>query len=757
MLTVLRSVERVGRLPEPVLEDLASEMRSVALADGEVLVRQDDFGSSLCIVVSGALAVSWRDRTGALRELPDVLPGGVAGGGSILSDTAALATVQARGATTLLQLPREGFARLSQRNPGGTGALVEALRPYVHHDAMRVALRQSETLSDLDPDLLASLESELEPVTLTSGDVLIRAGEVSDTVYLVISGRLRVVSGLFTENERVHAELGSGETIGEMALITKDPRSADVYAIRDTQLARLSRGAIERLLARHPSAALIMLARGPVTRVRNMNNGRSRVSPAAAFVLVPASPGVNLDAFADGFLRGLLRLGPATRVTSQIVDAQLGRPGAAQTVGLNDSSQLIEWLAKQELDHRFIVYQADASRTAWTERAIRQADHVVLVADSTADPAPGETERDVLGHGLARRIGRTLVLLYNTGQSPSGTVRWFKGRTLDRHLHVRVAETGDFERAARLLTGHGIGLALGGGFARGLAHVGVLRACRELGVPIDVLGGSSMGAMIGAQHLLGWDADRIVRDISKGLAKSFDDMTIPFLAFKRGGKSSRMMRTFFGDTCIEDLWLPFFCTSSNLNRADLKVHTTGPLFTAVLATTRAPGVFPPVVIDGELHVDGGLINNVPVDVMMTIANQGPVIGVDVSPPHELGRVTDYGDDVSGWQAIWSRFNPTREKRSYRPSILLVLMRLIEFGGISYRVRVSGSADLCISPDVLRFKRNDFQRATELVETGYQAARDSLTTWLTALSERPDPGRFRGLPIKPAARAPGFGS
>ena len=81
-----------------------------------------------------------------------------------------------------------------------------------------------------------------------------------------------------------------------------------------------------------------------------------------------------------------------------------------------------------------------------------------------------------------------------------------------------------------------IAVALGGGSARGLAHIGVLRALRELDIPIDALGGASMGAMIGAQWDLGWEASRIVHETCTGLADSFDDMTIPFLSFKRGGK-----------------------------------------------------------------------------------------------------------------------------------------------------------------------------------------------------------------------------
>ena len=155
----------------------------------------------------------------------------------------------------------------------------------------------------------------------------------------------------------------------------------------------------------------------------------------------------------------------------------------------------------------------------------------------------------------------------------------------------------------------------------------------------------------------------IARRTPKGFAASFDDGTLPFLSTKRGGKHSRVIREYFGETRIEDLWLPYFCVSTNLNRSELKVHSAGPLAQAVTASSRAPGVFPPLVIDGELHVDGGVINTVPVDVMRGFSGVGIVIGVDVSPSKNLDEVADYGDEVSGWQVVWSRFNPNPKKRS----------------------------------------------------------------------------------------------
>jgi NTE family protein/lysophospholipid hydrolase len=268
-----------------------------------------------------------------------------------------------------------------------------------------------------------------------------------------------------------------------------------------------------------------------------------------------------------------------------------------------------------------------------------------------------------------------------------------------------------------------------------MANVGVLRAMHDLGVPIDAIGGSSMGALVAALYLVGWDLERIVAEISSGLARSFDDMTLPFLALKRGGKTSRLIHRCVGEVAIEDLRLPYFCTSANLNRIQLKVHDSGPLARAVVATTRAPGVFPPVVLEGELHVDGGLMNNVPVDVMKTFCNHGTVVGVDVSPPHELSPVVDYGQDVPGWRAMWNRFNPAARTRSYRPNILRVVMRLIEFGGISHRLQTTKHADVFIAPDLLRFKRNDFHAASEMVEVGYNAALEAFGPWLESRSFR----------------------
>lgn len=725
---VLRGLAPFAHVPDHGLALLAADAATHAFADGEIVVRQHEVVSHLAVVLSGTLVAAATDRLGVDRHMAEIGPGQLAGEAQPGARWTAPATLRARGAATIAVIPTDALERFAGSDPAAALRLHEELRPHLERQRLIAAMHQSPAFDGVDPGLLGEIGAALEPVSLYGGEVLFRQGDNGQAVYLLVSGRVAVIVTASDDQSRIVAELGAGEVIGEMAYLGGAPRSATVVAVRDTQLARLDREPLDRLVERHPHAMLRLLSGRIVARVHDMSRGRRVDAPVITIAVVPGSRDVALGEVAARLVAALQQSGAALHVTSASVDAALGRPGAAQ-VPDRDGGRLVQWLARLESDYRYVVYEADRDASPWTERCLRQADRILLMADATADPAPGEIETHLLARERADRPRQTLVLLHRPETSaPAGTARWLSARSSDRHLHVRLDRDEDVARMARFATGRTVGLVLGGGFARGLAHLGVIRALKEIGIPVDAVGGASMGAMVGAQWVSGWEPDRIIADTSRGLADSFDDMTLPFLAFKRGGKYSRLVRGFFGESCIEDLWLPYFCVSANLNRAELAVHTRGRVADAVLASTRAPGIFPPMVMGGELHVDGGLINNVPVDVMRSFAGEGAVIGVDVSPPHELHEVKDYGEDVSGWDALWSRFNPTRDRRVYRPSILLVLMRVIEFGGISYRRAKADMADVYISPDVIGFKRNDFAAAAALADAGYAASHELLDRW-----------------------------
>jgi predicted acylesterase/phospholipase RssA/CRP-like cAMP-binding protein len=633
-------------------------------------------------------------------------------------------------------ISRKALGEIADQNRAARFTIAGLINSTLERETLHAALNDRELLGSLSEGFRQALELELEPMTLYSGEFLFRTGDASDALYIILGGRLRVLPEE-RAYETVGVELGRGETIGGLGMVTGEPRGHSICAVRDTYLGRLSSGAYDQLLTRFPQEVMRIFASRVVRRVQQIAAGTLRASSRINNIaLVPASPGPAFKTFCDEFCAALSAYGTVARASSTRVDAAFGAEGFAQTSDWDGNRILfMEWLSRLENQHNYVVYEADDGLTPWTERCVRQGDRVVLVGHARQDPAPGEIETELIARLPAGATQSKTLVLIQENDKPSGTERWLNSRNVDRHHHVRLGNRGDFARVARFLTGRAVGLTLGGGFARGLAHVGVFRALADLNIPLDAVGGASMGGLIGALWASGWSNERIIEEVRDGCSKSFNDMTLPFIAFKSGRKFSDLVARFFGEARIEDLWQPFFCVSANLNRAELTLHKSGGLTKAALASSRAPGIFPPIVYGGELHVDGGSINNVPVDLMRVFCGNGITIGVDVSPPHELEDVEDYGYTVSGLQALRSRFGLLGAKKSFMPSIPLILMRTLEFGGISYRLTREGSADLMLQPEMLGFKRTDWHMADEIVAHSYRHTLDKIEGLNGLLGER----------------------
>jgi NTE family protein/lysophospholipid hydrolase len=285
----------------------------------------------------------------------------------------------------------------------------------------------------------------------------------------------------------------------------------------------------------------------------------------------------------------------------------------------------------------------------------------------------------------------------------------------------------DFARLARFLDDRSVGLALGGGFARGIGHIGVIRAMRELDIPIDMVGGTSMGAIIAAQCAFDWDHQKMLELTCQHSAKSMEhDYTLPVVSFLSGRKISQVLTAFGGNMDIEDMWLPYFCVSANLTRAEGKVHVSGNVARSVIASSRAPGIFPPVTWDNDLLVDGGLVDVVPSDVTRDFVGQGTVISVDVSPPVEHGNV-DFGLSFSGWEGLRRRLFSKAERI---PSLLELLMRTLDFGRTPAK-RLHHLADAYLTLPLGNFRYGDYRRGDEIAEIGYRFAFDYFEKWLAS--------------------------
>ena len=723
---------------------LAKAVEPVHLPAHQVCLREGDRSDCLFVILSGAVRVLPRGTEASKNGAIDLESGTSIGEVGFLTCDKRSATVTTLNETCLLKLSRQAFDALTQQFPRETAEVTNRIVLGARKIHLSSALRRSELFGSVDAQVLKDLEAELELANLASGEILFRRGETGDAMYLIIAGRLRVAllqnensDGREKEKEKVLAELHPGDTLGEMAVLTGEPRSATVYAFRDTQLAKLSRDGFQRLLQKYPDVLSLFFTRKMAGLMREQISGAApRSSGLRTLAVIPAHPGAPLKDFCVRFTRALAALDSATHVSSEFVDSALDRIGASQSQDETAGEHRVtEWLNSLEEQFRYVVYEADSDESNWTQRCLRQADHVLVVADADSTPIPGEIESGPL---LAARLARgniSLILTYNRPGPPSATSNWLEHRPGYRHHHVRLSSSDDLARIARFFTGRAVGLVLGGGFARGIAHVGVLQALAEAGIPIDLIGGTSMGAIVAGMWSIGLEREKMIDYLRAGGIAAFRDFTVPFVSFTTGQKMWDIVDKVGGETQIEDLWQPYFCVSAILNRAEIKIHTRGSLTKSVLASSRAPGVFPPVVWDDDLLVDGGIINNVPVDVMKEYSNGGIVIAVDVSPAPESAKTDDYGMALSGVRLMLNRLNPFSAS-IYPPSIIKVLMKTIDFSSESYRRKVADAADLYIRLPLQGFRFDDFKRSAEMADIAYRQARDIIGQWTAQTQTQP---------------------
>jgi predicted acylesterase/phospholipase RssA/CRP-like cAMP-binding protein len=574
----------------------------------------------------------------------------------------------------------------------------------------------------LDETARLQLARQFEPVHVPAGEVIIAQGEIGDGLFVVVSGRLRV-SVMARGTERILHDLARGSTVGEIALLSDRPRSATVRAVRDSDLLLLRAAAFRSLAERSP-AVLAAMARLLIDRLLAVD--RPPEAPPARHALAVAAAGKSAEAatmVAERLAARLSRAGPAVRIDSGVVARHLG-PGAAQRKpGDPGRAELTGWLHAVERGNHYVVYQADADDTAWTRLCLSQSDVVLLAAAAGDDASPGPAE----ARALATDSLRCELVLVEPGK-PSGTAKWLRHRPVAAFHHLGGGRPQDVARLARLVTGTGCGVVLGGGGPRGFAHLGVLRAVEEAGVPIDAVGGTSVGAVMGALCALGMDhAERVERAVTAFTRSGrLVSPTLPLVALSSGRRVDRLLAEHLGPASIEDLPLGFFCISASLTRAEEVIHESGPLWPAVRASLSLPGIFPPVYAAGDLLVDGAALDNLPVDVMRDRVGSGCVVAVDVSPDVEPLNTVPFEHGLSGWQVLKTHLNPFSTLRPV-PNVADILSRSTGLSQIQQRraALARDGIDLLLHPPAAALGALDFKGGVALIEAGYRYAADAL--------------------------------
>jgi NTE family protein len=605
-----------------------------------------------------------------------------------------------------------------------------------------------EVFGERDPGLLERLVPKLTTLELPGGAALMREGEPSDAMYLVLSGRLQASVEDPERGRVVIGSIGRGEPIGEMGVITRAPRSASVHALRDCILARLDAQDFAEALEAWPRAGL-PLARKIIERLSRSRPTRRR-QRVINVCIVPLHGSLDVAALAARLgatlSAELERAGKPSAVavgTRAEVEASTGigieaAERDAQADAHGDYRRLLDWLDKREAAHRMQVFAAECADSAWTRLCLRHADLVLLAADADGDAGLCEVEqRHLAAASSPTALAQCLWLLHPDDRvMPRDTARWLAARPAlggdgFSHLHCRRGRDADWARLARVLAGQATGLVLAGGGARGFAHLGVMQALEEQGIDWDLVGGTSIGAVMGAYAAM----DKPVATITAQLRLAFsrkptgDLSLLPMMALLRGRRLRRVIDDALAAAVgpkagIEDLWKPFFCVASNYSRQRAEVLRAGELSEALRASVAIPAALPPVLRGGDLLVDGGTFNNYPVD-LMRAAGAARVIGVDLGRDHY--RALEHPALPSSWALFVDRYLRPRSKRRYAdlPSLGAIVVNVALMASTSHQKGMRERVDLGFRPDVAGIGLLDWAAFDRVVAIGLRHARERL--------------------------------
>jgi NTE family protein len=358
------------------------------------------------------------------------------------------------------------------------------------------------------------------------------------------------------------------------------------------------------------------------------------------------------------------------------------------------------------------------------------SDLVLLAVPFNSNKSVRQFELDFALYEGGRFKKRVFLLLVHeqNGSLPQGTEKWLEERDIELCLHYRKQHARDTRRIGRILARKAVGLVLGGGGGKGFAHVGAVKALLEAGIEIDFLGGSSAGALYGLNlSYIDFDMERAEK-ISKESAEAKltrNDFQFPVVSLMTGKKLKKYLQVVLGDSMLEDFWTNTYCVSTDYSTASAHVIRTGLAWKQIAASIAIPGIYPPVIIDNHLHLDGGLMDNVPIGPMYDYP-VGQIISVVLSK--HIEKELDIDEIPGSWTLLRDRFLPGK-KKYHLPGIASILMNSLILNSHNRLEEYKEDISIYLELDLKGVGMLDDSKWKEMIEKGYvqmKAKLDSIT-------------------------------
>lgn len=501
-------------------------------------------------------------------------------------------------------------------------------------------------------ELLSNLFGEMEEsslrqifeggikIELDAGKYLFRQGDSENDLYVVLSGRLRAIneekSGI-----TILGDIAEGEPVGELALFSDEPRMAAVLAIRKSVLLKISKAEYHAIVAKNPQFASA-LTKFVINRMRrNVLEQKVEAIPKN-IVFIQLQEDYDLGPWINEIKINLEALSIQTQVLDRAFNKDDGSTPALELMESHNGVNLLVCSGKD---------------SEWTKQCLLYADLIILASDFYADSKLYDIEKNhkLYENNILNRKKYLLLLHPENSPVPENTARWFKNRNIHLHIHARKNNNTDMRRICRIITNQAVGLVLGGSGSKGYAHTGAVKALLKAGVEIDFLGGSSAGALYGiGMTYSDFDFDKINEICEKSTSDEFgiNDFFLTFLSKSSGRKIGEFSRKIFKETNLEDLWITSYCVSTDMSKNEVKIHNTGLVWQQIQESFSSPGIFPPVVVENQVYVDGGLSENIPIDPMYRYPIKHIIaVSLTGSEPEKI----DLNNLPSVWDQIKGKF------------------------------------------------------------------------------------------------------
>jgi len=509
------------------------------------------------------------------------------------------------GNTQTLELDKDNLIQITSKYPAIKKELLQIVNKQIFNPEINSAI--GKIAQGVDPETIEELKKDISWRSLNDSEILFNEGDIGDSCYIVMSGRVQAIINHGKDNEIILGELKKGDIIGDMALITGEKRSATIKAVKLSRLIYISKKSFDHVMYNNPKA-LMEVSKALINRLK-YKDSKDNINKNIIIGIVSFLDEKKTELFYNFFNNNLKLFGSTENLTESTSNLSIEKDNLDFEILLENMISNNDFL---------ILHSNNVNNLEWKKNIAKYADQIIIIGNPEDLKTISKDEKEIFNNYSDINLEKIWLVINHPKNIivPSNTRELIKLRNGLKTFHIKNNHESDIKRIVRFITKQTIGLTLGGGGAKGFAHFGIYKAMNELNIPVDIIGGTSAGSIVASQIALGHSFKEIIdKNKQVNALKMFKEYGIPYISLIKSNKIELAAKISAEEKDIEDLWIPFFAPATDLTNSKLIIFNKGPLWEAIRSSGALPGIVLPHFIDGNIIVDGGLMNNLPVDIM----------------------------------------------------------------------------------------------------------------------------------------------